>query len=186
MTAAIFGLIGVVVGGLLNLAVAAWHENRRDRLRVRPVARLVMGELRDWQGLLHAAERRGSDYGLPAPKAWPAGAEVLAPVVDGKTWVALDYAYATAHYLYMSEGDLPLRAAMEGPYAISDAIRVAQQQLMHYADMPNGQRIAESLERPRDSEAPSRADIRPQCGPSAGCVARRRQVARSPALRALA
>ena len=47
---------------------------------------------------------------------------------------------------------------MGGPapdqYAISEAIRVAQQQLMHYADMPDGQHIAESLERPRDSRAP--------------------------------
>jgi hypothetical protein len=42
-----------------------WQEKRRDQLRVRPVATLVMWELRDMQALLHAAERRGSDYGLP-------------------------------------------------------------------------------------------------------------------------
>jgi len=152
--AAAFGLIGVVVGGLLNLAAAVWQEHRRDRLRARPVARLVMRELGDMQGLLYAAAARGDDLQLPKPKEWKAGAEVLVSVVDGRTWGALDEAYTLARYFAPEGEPLPLRAAMgaRAPHTheISAAIRDAQQQLAPYADLPHGRYIADSLPVPSD------------------------------------
>lgn len=45
VTAAIFGLLGVIVGGVLNGAVAHWSERRKDRRLGVVAARLVRYEL---------------------------------------------------------------------------------------------------------------------------------------------
>ena len=47
MTAAIFGLVGVIIGGLINAAVAAWQAWRAAKASARTGARRVALELRD-------------------------------------------------------------------------------------------------------------------------------------------
>jgi hypothetical protein len=47
MLPAVFGLIGVIVGGLLNAAVTAWQARREDVASARVAARLVDLELRE-------------------------------------------------------------------------------------------------------------------------------------------
>jgi hypothetical protein len=46
MTAAIFGLVGVLIGGVLSSAGEAWLDRRRQLLEGIPAARLVSSELR--------------------------------------------------------------------------------------------------------------------------------------------
>lgn len=150
--AAAFGLVGVIVGGVMNLVAAVWQQRHRDRLRARPVARLVMRELGNMQATLHAAAASGGSYQLATPKEWRAGADTLAGVVDGQTWGALEEAYTLARYLHPEGEPLPLRAAFglraPDPREISEAIRAAQQQLAGYASLPRDFYIAEAIPHP--------------------------------------
>ena len=52
MTAAIFGLVGVIIGGLINAVVAAWQARRADKASARTGARLVALELGDVAAVL--------------------------------------------------------------------------------------------------------------------------------------
>ena len=159
MTAAIFGLLGVVVGGVLNLAAGLWNERRRERRDVRPTARLVMTELSEIQAVLLADARREPEYQMgqvPPPAAWPEGRATLAAIVDGETWTALNSAYMMAEYIVVkAEGELPLRSLYGRawlPDEISAAIHRAQLRLQRYADLPADY----------EPPAPVRSDIR--CG----------------------
>jgi hypothetical protein len=49
VTAAIFGLLGVVVGGLLTAAVDAWFRSLDTKRRLRHAARVLQDEI-DWLG----------------------------------------------------------------------------------------------------------------------------------------
>lgn len=96
MTAAIFGLIGVIAGGLVNGALSVRQERRRERRAARPAARAVMDELSEMQAILSADARREPEYqagAVPAPRAWPDHRMTLASVVDGETWSAISGAY---------------------------------------------------------------------------------------------
>lgn len=52
MTAAIFGLVGVIVGGVLNGLVSYWLERQREQRAVRAAARLLMDPLQAIDGEL--------------------------------------------------------------------------------------------------------------------------------------
>ena len=156
MTAAIFGIIGVIVGGLLNGAVAAWQQRRRERRAARPAARAVMDELSEMQAVLFADAHREPEYragGVPAPRAWPEHRMTLASVVDGETWTAVSGAYAMAEYLIVQEeeGIVPTRALYGRawlPHEISDGIYRAQQRLKRYADLPHDYEPMEAVAAP--------------------------------------
>jgi hypothetical protein len=155
MTAAIFGLVGVIVGGVLNGVVATVQERRRERRAARPAARAVMQELSEIQAILFADAHREPEYrmgAVPAPRAWPDHRMTLAAVVNGETWTAVSGAYEMAEYVIArEEGTVPVRA-MYGrawlPHEISDAIFRAQQQLKPYADLPRDYRPMEPVEEP--------------------------------------
>jgi hypothetical protein len=64
MESAVFGLIGVVVGGLLTGGTQLWLERRRERYAVSRAKRLVSGEL------LSAILIMRTIYNTPS-KTWP-------------------------------------------------------------------------------------------------------------------
>ena len=62
MTAAIFGLLGVIVGAVINGAATALLQRRVERSDQRSAARLVRGELiRFWALAREAAQRSPED-----------------------------------------------------------------------------------------------------------------------------
>src|SRR4051812_42996778 len=109
-----FALVGVIVGGFVNGAVTRWQERRREFREARPAARLVMRELSEMQSILNANARREDAYrvGVPEPAAWPSQRAILASIVDGVTWTALENAYDLALYVAGNpeERGLPIRA----------------------------------------------------------------------------
>ena len=144
LTAAIFGLLGVIVGGVLNAGAALWQERRRERREARPTARLVMTELTEIQAVLIADVHREPEYRMGRvrpPTEWPRGRERLASVVDGETWTALNSAYMMAEYIFVREQvELPMRALYGRawhPHEISHEIHRAQSRLQRYADLPS-------------------------------------------------
>jgi hypothetical protein len=98
VTGAIFGLIGVVVGGLLTGAVRALQEWRSQRTLSRAAARLLSAELSVQQLILEdraAYESAGpvSDEML-AVSDWPQYRALMARALDDEAWVAVAGAYA--------------------------------------------------------------------------------------------
>jgi hypothetical protein len=140
-----------MVGGVLNLRVAQWQEQRREAREVRPVARLVMHELGEMQAVLFADAHRQPEYrmgGIGQPTSWPQGRATLAAVVDGASWTAVNRAYEMAEYLTLPEGHLPTRALYGRawhPHEISQAIHEAQQHLRAYADLPRDWHLLEPV-----------------------------------------
>jgi hypothetical protein len=96
MTAAIFGLVGVIIGGLINAAVAAWQARRADKASARTGARLVALELGDAAAVLRlnpgaAAHQEGRQQFSGA--AWHAYRDALARTLSDEDWDVLTQAY---------------------------------------------------------------------------------------------
>ena len=98
MTAAIFGLIGVVVGAAINGAVTSWHQRRVERSDFRSAARLVRSELVRFRSLAREAGRHIPEH-LPqlheaAPILWQSNRAVLARSLGEEDWELVARAYA--------------------------------------------------------------------------------------------
>jgi hypothetical protein len=96
MTAAIFGLVGVIIGGLINAVVAAWQARRADKASARTGARLVALELGDAAAVLMlnpgaAAHQEGRQQFSDA--AWHAYRDALARTLSDEDWDVLTEAY---------------------------------------------------------------------------------------------
>jgi hypothetical protein len=96
MTAAIFGLVGVIIGGLINAVVAAWQARRADKASARTGARLVALELGDVAAVLMlnpgaAAHQEGRQQFSDA--AWHAYRDALARTLSDEDWDVLTQAY---------------------------------------------------------------------------------------------
>jgi hypothetical protein len=109
MTEAIFGLVGVVVGGVLTGVVQAWQQRRTARAEMRAGARLISAEL----SVLQERLRRYGDGQTGRPElpdvVWPAHRAVMARELDRDDWVMVARAYAL---LELWEGDRPAAAAL--------------------------------------------------------------------------
>lgn len=98
MTAAIFGLLGVIVGGVINGVVTATLQRRNERSDQRSAARLVRSELVGFGSLgLEAAKR--SPEQLPqlrnaTPVLWQSNRAVLARALSDEHWALVARAYA--------------------------------------------------------------------------------------------
>jgi hypothetical protein len=108
MTAAIFGLLGVIVGGVLN-GVVTWRiERARERGDARAAARLVIEELGVARGgFIVYAFRRGRELEFEQPHsrafdelvsqlhddAWREHRAILARALDAPGWFAVSTAY---------------------------------------------------------------------------------------------
>jgi len=98
MTAAIFGLIGVVVGGAINFIVTALLQRRTERFDRRSAARLVRSELVRFRSLAVEATRRPPDE-LPqlreaTPILWQSHRASLARALPDEEWELVARAYA--------------------------------------------------------------------------------------------
>jgi hypothetical protein len=72
VTAAIFGLLGVLVGGVLNFVTVLYLQGRKDKSAIRSIARLAYDDCLHFQSTLVRAL---------AEKAWWANGEVITPQV---------------------------------------------------------------------------------------------------------
>jgi len=131
MTAAIFGLLGVVVGGLLTGGVDYFMARRREQAELRQSTRLVADELHSlWlvvdlileRGQLLPARLPGEDTELLFPtSSWHAHKAVLARALRQKEWIALATVYAAVENMrpvMLRTPDLPLDA--EGSLALTE------------------------------------------------------------------
>jgi hypothetical protein len=98
VTGAIFGLVGVVVGGLLTGAVQVFQEWRSQRTLSRTAARLLSAELSVQQWILEdrAADQSAEPVSddMPAVSDWPQHRAVMARALDDKAWIKVAGAYA--------------------------------------------------------------------------------------------
>jgi hypothetical protein len=102
MTAAIFGLVGVIIGGVINFVVTAFLQRRTERSDRRSAARLVRSELVRFRSLALAAARSSPDH-LPqlrdaTPMLWQSHRATIARALSDEQWgpVALAYAHVDA------------------------------------------------------------------------------------------
>lgn len=97
MAEAIFGLIGVIVGGLLNGGITWLTERKQQRAGAKTAARIVIAEIRDNERTLELAlEKRNWDY-LKDAVSLQAGTEhraSLAGTLNDDGWLAFDHYYA--------------------------------------------------------------------------------------------
>ena len=98
MAAAIFGLLGVIVGGVMNGLVTAVLQRRTERSDQRSAARLVRSELVACRALALEAGRR-SPEDLPqlrdaTPVLWQTSRAVLARALTDDHWALVARAYA--------------------------------------------------------------------------------------------
>lgn len=98
MTAAIFGLLGVIVGGVINGVVSATLQRRSERSDQRSAARLVRSELVGFRSLALEAAKRPPEH-LPqlrnaGPVLWQSHRTVLARALTDEHWVLVARAYA--------------------------------------------------------------------------------------------
>lgn len=147
MTAAIFALAGVIVGGLLQGFMADLLERRRARRDARAAARL-----------LHVAMLESSvqltytigDDGWPAiigrqlvPDEWMEHREVLARTLDGGAWLLLVRGIMALRRMERLARDVPEPEATVGPEArreVQDAfmdVAAASHELARYTDVPD-------------------------------------------------
>jgi hypothetical protein len=127
MTGAIFGLIGVVIGGLLTAATQAVQQARADRATARAASRLLSAELSEQHVFLDALVNRETadptNAGLPAVSAWPEYRATMARLLDDETWQAVAGAYVELA-LFHSERALD-------PRALDDRVQEARARLQH-------------------------------------------------------
>ena len=115
MSAAIFGLIGVVVGAVMNGALSMLAQRRTERADLRSAARLVRTELVGFRALALESARRAADE-LPqlhgaTPVLWHGNRALLSRGLAVKDWEAVALAYAHVDALlsvlvYESDGTL--------------------------------------------------------------------------------
>jgi hypothetical protein len=94
VTAAIFGLLGVVVGGLLNGAAGYWLGRRKEQAEAKVGARLVRVELNEQLGYLgRVVEERRLDQHPPGVGQWEAYRAILARELDDRDWAVVAECY---------------------------------------------------------------------------------------------
>jgi hypothetical protein len=102
MEEAIFGLVGVIVGGLLTGGVQLWLEQRKEKRAVSRAKRLVQGELLNailiYRSMYSTASKTWPYYPDPTTalptSAWQEHRADLASVLDEQLWQELVWAYA--------------------------------------------------------------------------------------------
>lgn len=98
MTAAIFGLVGVIVGALINGTATMLLRRRTEQSDARSAVRLVASELARFYSLAEASQELPPDH-LPqlhqsTPVVWESNRGVLARSLASADWKLVALAYA--------------------------------------------------------------------------------------------
>jgi len=126
MDAAIFGIIGVIVGGLITSGTQLFFEWRRDKHAVSRAKRLVGGELLNASFIIRttAAVKSKNWPFFPDPAsmfptaAWQEHRALLAEVLDEDLWNELTMAYAGLEFdrgRFAVAKDLPPNSPLTDP-----------------------------------------------------------------------
>jgi len=142
MTAAIFGLVGVIVGGVINGAVTAVLQRRTEGSDRRSAARLVRSELVRFRSLALEAARHSPEH-LPqlhqtTPVIWESYRAVLARALANEDWVLVARAYAhldalAAVLVFEHDGALVEWRSEEAQRLLADMIEPVEQAAMALA-----------------------------------------------------
>lgn len=98
MTAAIFGLIGVVVGALVTAGVDAWREHRREKRALQAAMRVLRNDLQIAQAMLSGTNMSGiwwrrPQFELPVD-AYDQHRDLLAAEIEvEKDWLEVSDAF---------------------------------------------------------------------------------------------
>jgi hypothetical protein len=115
MTEAIFGLVGVLVGGLLNGAGLWLVERHRSRRAARTAARLLLPELIEIERILTIRMWREPKWRGMAEfphERWDRYESTLAPVLSKWDWAALTSLYES---LRLFEDEASYHAKLDTP-----------------------------------------------------------------------
>jgi len=136
VTAAIFGLIGVVVGALMNGVVTGMLSRRAEQSARRSAARLVLSELVRFYTLAIESDRLPPES-LPqlrdiAPRVWQSQREVLARALSIEQWELAAAAYAHVDALesvlvFDADGSLAEWRSSEAKRLLSSLIAPVEQ-----------------------------------------------------------
>lgn len=108
MTAALFGLLGVLVGGLLQVLKDVMVDRRASRRELLAAARLVYHDLDYLSRLskaMHEGELRdGQRYGVAAIRdaytsSWHTSKATLAPLIPEQIWYPIDHAFSFVEFM---------------------------------------------------------------------------------------
>lgn len=98
MTAAIFGLVGVLIGGALNIVNAYLAERRAQKREGRTAARLLLPELIEASRMLMTAKQTNRFPGTDFPRLqWTKHEATLARLLDSGTWDSVSQVYTSLH-----------------------------------------------------------------------------------------
>lgn len=92
MTEAIFGLLGVVVGGVMQSSATWWMERRREDWAARKAGRLLAPAFGRCQFILDVACKHGTSWGMIGAEvddclvSWPKHADALAGTISQSEW----------------------------------------------------------------------------------------------------
>jgi hypothetical protein len=177
MTQAIFGLLGVLIGGLLNGTIASRQGRRAQSDAVRAAARLLYGQLdAAWTEVDRVARADVSDDRRMANlKAWDDYEELFARALSTPDWLVLHDAVVQLRKLdsslpYLPEDPMPLNGnarqqIVEVRVARDDSLPIVLR-LLGYGTQPSLRERAEYARRP--SPAATRGlSIQPRVGRSA-------------------
>lgn len=117
MEQAIFGLVGVLIGGLITWGIEWWREHQRLAGEELVAARLVATELIQANAILATRDAPGAAVAPPGAPVFPVWEEhraVLARTLDAEAWGQVQMAVLAA----------------EGPQPLPDAAGRIQEGLM--------------------------------------------------------
>lgn len=93
MTAGIFGLVGVLIGGALTVMTTELADRRRRQISARTAARLVGDDMTQVVAVIQVALDRGTWSSLATfdrgHRAWDERSDALAAAIELKDWMQL-------------------------------------------------------------------------------------------------
>lgn len=135
MTAAVVGLIGVVVGASMNGLVQWLMTRRADRLNARTAARVVRFELRQYQELLrYSLSTRHWEVGYwISPVRWREHQARLSAACTGEEWSKVEMAYAGVEIV--DSWHRPRPGSSEPPNVQKDPEKSGMETILHNVDL---------------------------------------------------
>jgi len=117
--AAVFGLIGVIVGALITLIVGFYRVRRRDKKDARAARRIIQSELKEAAQAIHEALGAAEWPGGWTKKAWSESWSKYRPVLAVDMKDDRSFAAVASAYLFMGLLETGL-AARKRPFVATN------------------------------------------------------------------